>query len=59
MNPTLNFSGKVSSLRAWGACWTNVQDTWLLPGIEEGSSQELRLQLNREPTLTGEDQPEE
>ena len=37
----------------------NAQDTWLLPGVDDGSSQELRLQLNREPTLTGEDQPEE
>jgi membrane protease subunit HflK len=46
-------------IEGMGRVLSNAQDTWLLPGIEDGSSQELRLQLNREPTLTGEDQPEE
>ncbi|MBT5925197.1 MAG: protease modulator HflK [Verrucomicrobia bacterium] len=46
-------------IEGMGRVLANAQDTWLLPGVEDGSSQELRLQLNREPTLTGEDQPEE
>jgi membrane protease subunit HflK len=46
-------------IEGMGRVLGNAQDTWLLPGVDEGSSQELRLQLNREPTLTGEDQPEE
>jgi regulator of protease activity HflC (stomatin/prohibitin superfamily) len=46
-------------IEGMGRIMENAQDTWLLPGSEDGSSQELRLQLNREPTLTGEDQPEE
>jgi membrane protease subunit HflK len=46
-------------IEGMGRVLGNAQDTWLLPGVDDGSSQELRLQLNREPTLTGEDQPEE
>ncbi len=46
-------------IEVMGRVLGNAQDTWLLPGVDDGSSQELRLQLNREPTLTGEDQPEE
>ena len=46
-------------IEGMGRVLENAQDTWLLPGVKEGASQELRLQLNREPTLTGEDQPEE
>ncbi len=46
-------------IEGMGRVLSNAQDSWLLPGIEDGSSQELRLQLNREPKLTGQDQPEE
>jgi regulator of protease activity HflC (stomatin/prohibitin superfamily) len=46
-------------IEGMGRVLENAQDTWLLPDVKEGASQELRLQLNREPTLTGEDQPEE
>lgn len=44
-------------IEGMGRVLSNVQDTWLLPGVEDGTAQELRLQLNREPTLTGENQP--
>jgi len=36
-----------------GRILTQANDTWLLPRVAPGQTQELRLQLNREPTLTG------
>ena len=36
-----------------GRILTQAHDTWLLPRVAPGQTQELRLQLNREPTLTG------
>jgi len=36
-----------------GKILENSSDTWMLPRAKDGQSQELRLQLNREPTLTG------
>ncbi len=36
-----------------GRILTQANDTWLLPRVAPGQRQELRLQLNREPTLTG------
>ncbi len=35
-----------------GRILTQANDTWLLPRVAPGQTQELRLQLNREPTLT-------
>ncbi|NBQ25362.1 MAG: protease modulator HflK, partial [Verrucomicrobia bacterium] len=42
-----------------GRILTQAHDTWLLPMAGEGRTQELRLQLNREPTLTGGNQDAE
>jgi membrane protease subunit HflK len=42
-----------------GRILTQAHDTWLLPMAGEGRTQELRLQLNREPTLTGGNQDSE
>ena len=39
-------------IESMGRILTQANDTWLLPGVGQGQSQELRLQLNREPTLT-------
>lgn len=36
-----------------GKILENSNDTWMLPSSKGGQTQELRLQLNREPTLTG------
>jgi len=47
------FFRKRKIIERMGMILENAQDTWLLPGIEGGKVQELRLQLNREPTLTG------
>ena len=39
-------------IESMGRILTQANDTWLLPGVVQGQTQELRLQLNREPTLT-------
>ncbi|MDB4665418.1 protease modulator HflK [Verrucomicrobia bacterium] len=46
-------------IEGMGRVLANADDTWLLPAIEPGTTQELRLQLNREPSLTGGKQGEE
>ena len=35
-----------------GRILKQANDTWLLPSVGPDQSQELRLQINREPTLT-------
>ena len=40
-------------IEGMGRILAQANDTWLLPQAGAGKTQELRLQLNREPTLTG------
>ena len=40
-------------IEGMGRILAQANDTWLLPQSSAGKTQELRLQLNREPTLTG------